>query len=335
MGTDPHTHSSMHALVVLALGLACANALVPYAYNGYAGHAFPGYAYPGYAGHAYAGYGYPAYAHAAVAAPVEVEEKAVEVAPLSYTHHAAPYAYAAPAYAPYAAPAYAHPAAPAYAPTYASQYHSQDEYGQASYGYAQPGQAKSEVRDHFGNVAGSYYYINPEGKRVEVSYTAGVDGFKVHSNDLPVAPVHNVELPVAPVDTGVAPEPVQDTPEVAAAKAAHLELLAAADAEHAGDRKKRDTTVVAARYGVPHHGFGYSFGYPAYGYSHLGYAAPYARYGYHGYAAAPYAHHAAPVAVAPLAHHAATYAAPAVAHREATLTRVILNPGHAESYRVD
>merc|ERR1712080_608984 len=126
MGTDPHTHSSMHALVVLALGLACANALVPYAYNGYAGHAFPGYAYPGYAGHAYAGYGYPAYAHAAVAAPVEVEEKAVEVAPLSYTHHAAPYAYAAPAYAPYAAPAYAHPAAPAYAPTYASQYHSQE-----------------------------------------------------------------------------------------------------------------------------------------------------------------------------------------------------------------
>merc|ERR1712139_221745 len=138
--TNPtaHTHTpySMHALIVLALSLACANAAyLPY--TGYAGYA--GYGYP-----AYAGYGYPGYA---AVAPVEVEEKAVEVAAV------APYAYAAPAYAP--APV------PAYAPTYASQYHSQDEFGQASYGYAQPGQAKSEVRDAYGNVAGSYYYINP------------------------------------------------------------------------------------------------------------------------------------------------------------------------------
>merc|ERR1712139_32241 len=269
--TNPtaHTHTpySMHALIVLALSLACANAAyLPY--TGYAGYA--GYGYP-----AYAGYGYPGYA---AVAPVEVEEKAVEVAA------PAPYAYAAPAYAP--APV------PAYAPTYASQYHSQDEFGQASYGYAQPGQAKSEVRDAYGNVAGSYYYINPEGKRVEVSYTAGVDGFKVHSNDLPVAPTADLELPVAPVYdgvapvapvyTGVAPEPVQDTPEVAAAKAAHLELLAAANAaapaeEETSERKKRSTVAVAP-HGFPYHGFGYSFGYPAYGYAapyaHAAYAAP-------------------------------------------------------------
>merc|ERR1712139_737555 len=312
--TNPtaHTHTpySMHALIVLALSLACANAAyLPY--TGYAGYA--GYGYP-----AYAGYGYPGYA---AVAPVEVEEKAVEVAAV------APYAYAAPAPYAYAAPAYAPAPVPAYAPTYASQYHSQDEFGQASYGYAQPGQAKSEVRDAYGNVAGSYYYINPEGKRVEVSYTAGVDGFKVHSNDLPVAPTADLELPVAPVYdgvapvapvyTGVAPEPVQDTPEVAAAKAAHLELLAAANAaaaEEPAERKKRSIPAVAY-HGVPHHGFGYSFGYPAYGYTH------------HAYAAAPYAHHAASVA------HASTYAAPAVVGREATLTRTILNPGHAEAYR--
>merc|ERR1712033_24168 len=166
--------------------------------------------------------------------------------PLAYTHHG------------YAGPYAAHHAH--HVPTYASQYHSQDEFGQASYGYAQPGQAKSEVRDAYGNVHGSYYYINPEGKKVEVSYTAGVDGFKVHSNDLPVAPTADLELPVAPVYdgvapvapvyTGVAPEPVQDTPEVAAAKAAHLELLAAANAaEEPAERKKRDTTAVA------YHGF--------------------------------------------------------------------------------
>merc|ERR1712172_250295 len=52
----------------------------------------------------------------------------------------------------------------------------------------------------------------------------------VHVYDLPVAPVHEYVLPVAPVYDGVAPAPVEDTPEVAAAKAAHLALLAGAEA---------------------------------------------------------------------------------------------------------
>merc|ERR1712168_1156293 len=193
------------------------------------------------------------------------------LAPHGYLGHAAYGHHGVAAYAPVAHAAYAAPAHHGYAPTYASQYHSQDEYGQASYGYAAPHQAKHEVRDHYGNVAGSYSYVNPEGKVVEVAYTAGVNGFQVHSNDLPVAPVADLALPVAPVYTGVAPEPVQDTPEVAAAKAAHLELLAAA-----GDRKKR--SVAAIHHGFPYshvpyaHGYGYSFGYPAYPYAHHGYA---------------------------------------------------------------
>jgi len=237
----------------------------------------------------------------------------------------------------YAGYPYAHPAYSPYG--YASQYHSQDLYGHAAYGFAAPHQAKHEVRDHAGNVAGSYSYVDAEGKLIKATYTAGVDGFKIHSNNLPVAPVADLELPVAPVytgvapvDTGVAPEPVQDTPEVAAAKAAHLELLAAANAaDEPAERKKRSTTAVAplaVAHGFPYHGFGYSFGYPAYGYAHhgYGYAAP------HAYAAPVYAHVAAPV---PAVARAATYAAPAVVGREATLTRVILNPGHAESYRVD
>merc|ERR1712061_154079 len=62
-----------------------------------------------------------------------------------------------------------------------------------------------------------------------------------------VAPTFNPEPLVAPVFTGVAPEPVQDTPEVAEAKAAHLALLEAANAE----RKRRsadeeEAAVVAA-----------------------------------------------------------------------------------------
>merc|ERR1712055_307618 len=249
------TNTTMNTLIVLTALVACAAAqyLAPHGYLGHAAyghHGMGAYAAPAH-------HGYAAPAHHGYVAPA---------------HHG----YVAPAHHGYAAPAHH-----GYAPTYASQYHSQDEYGQASYGYAAPGQAKSEVRDAYGNVAGSYSYVNPEGKLIEVSYTAGADGFKVNSNDLPVAPVADLELPVAPVYTGVAPEPVMDTPEVAAAKAAHLELLAAA-----GSRKKR--SVAAVHHGFPYahapyaHGFGYSFAYPAYPYAHHGYA--HHGYGHHGFA---------------------------------------------------
>lgn len=99
-----------------------------------------------------------------------------------------------------------------------AQYHAQDEFGQARFGYAHPGQAANNMRDAFGNQMGSYSYINPEGKQVMVSYTADSRGFRVLSNDLPVAPVANL----------LAPLPVQDTPEVAQAKATHMAALAAA-----------------------------------------------------------------------------------------------------------
>ncbi|KAK4029353.1 hypothetical protein OUZ56_022351 [Daphnia magna] len=90
-----------------------------------------------------------------------------------------------------------------------SQYHAQDEMGQARFGYAFPGQASSNYRDAMGNQIGSYAYFNPDGKEVRVAYTADHRGFRVLSNDLPVAPVANlVQVP--------------DTIEVAQAKAAHM-----------------------------------------------------------------------------------------------------------------
>jgi hypothetical protein len=95
----------------------------------------------------------------------------------------------------------------------APQYHAQDELGQASFGYAHPGQAASNLRDGFGNQIGSYAYINPEGKDVRVSYTADSRGFRVQSNDLPVAPVVQLR---------------QYTAEVAKAKADHATAAAAA-----------------------------------------------------------------------------------------------------------
>jgi hypothetical protein len=213
----------------------------------------------------------------------------------------------------------AYPVAYGYPSYTATQYHAQDELGQASFGYAHPGQAASNLRDGFGNQIGSYAYINPEGKEVRVSYTADSRGFRVLSNNLPVGPVDN-SVPVqdtpevvaakadhaaavAAAKSGVAPvvalpAPVQDTPEVVAAKADHAAAVAAA--------KAAATPAVRAKRQV----FGYG-------------AAPFA---YPGYAVSPYAYSVAAPAV---------YAAPAVPVREATLTKTILNPGHATAYRVD
>jgi len=213
----------------------------------------------------------------------------------------------------------AYPVAYGYPAYSATQYHAQDELGQASFGYSHPGQAATNLRDGFGNQIGSYAYINPEGKEVRVSYTADSRGFRVLSNDLPVAPVANLVAPVQVEDTpevakakadhavavtaaksGVAPvapvfalpSPVQDTPEVAAAKAEFaVKFAAAKDAATPAVRAKRQVF-----------GFG---------------ATP---FGYPGYAVSPYAY---------------TVAAPAMPVREATLTNTILTPGHAVAYRVD
>lgn len=72
---------------------------------------------------------------------------------------------------------------------------------------------------------GSYAYIDPEGREIRVSYIADENGFRIVSNDQ-VAPV----LSPAPV---VHAQPLsgnylQETPEVAAARAAHMAALAAA-----------------------------------------------------------------------------------------------------------
>ncbi|XP_071455038.1 cuticle protein 7-like [Hetaerina americana] len=153
---------------------------------------------------------------------------------LPYSHGiAAPYAYNVAPYAYHGALATK------------SQYHAQDEFGQASYGHATHDQAHSAVRDAFGGVSGSYSYVNPEGKIVEAHYTAdAVHGFRVASNDLPVAPA----VPVAPVYPElVGPEPVQDTPEVVAARAEHL-------AAHAEAKSRSRRQAILSPFAYAHHG---------------------------------------------------------------------------------
>ena len=89
-----------------------------------------------------------------------------------------------------------------------SQYHAQDEFGAAKYGYANPNSAKQETRDAYGNVVGAYSYVDATGISKHVSYVADANGFRVTAaNNLPIAPAH--------------------TPEVAAATSAHLSAKAA------------------------------------------------------------------------------------------------------------
>merc|ERR1739844_548116 len=240
---------------------------------------------------------------------------------------------------PYAAPVAA-PIAPS------SQFQAQDEFGNLQYGYANINSQKHEVGNTYGGVQGSYSYVDANGVVQTTNYIADHLGFRVqatnlpvaaaapevalpvapvfegkqpeHMYELPVAPVHEYTLPVAPVYEGVAPEAVVDTPEVAAAKAEHLALVAAASAERKRRSTPADTEVLEAA--------------PVLATAPIvAPVAPLAGYGYAGLPAAGYGYaglHVAP-AVAPAA---VVASAPVTA--EAELHTVKLNPGHAVAYRV-
>merc|ERR1712020_820639 len=141
-----------------------------------------------------------------------------------------------------------------------NQFQSQDEFGNLAFGYANPHSAKQEVGNTYGGVTGSYSYTDANGLVQTVNYIADGLSFRVAATNLPVAPavpeveplvaptfnpeplvapVFNPEPLVAPVYSGVAPEPVQDTPEVAEARAAHLAAVEAAKAETV-ERRRRD-----------------------------------------------------------------------------------------------
>ncbi|XP_012233098.2 uncharacterized protein [Linepithema humile] len=85
----------------------------------------------------------------------------------------------------------------------------QDSLGQYSFGYSAPGSARSEVRTANGATRGTYSYIDETGVIQTTQYIAdGEHGFQVIATNLPQAPL-----------------PVQDTPEVVAARTAHLQAL--------------------------------------------------------------------------------------------------------------
>merc|ERR1711962_1491881 len=181
-------------------------------------------------------------------------------APVAYSAAVAPAAVAPAVVAPAAyAPAYNNYAVP-HAPIQ-SQYHSQDELGQYSFGYSGGPSNRAETRDAYGNVRGSYTYIDSNGQPQTQHYVADALGFRVSGTNLPVAPSvpesAALVAPVAPavpaVPALVGPAPVQDTPEVVKAREEFLALYneAAAAAAAAPDaRKKRSVGSVAVHSAV-------------------------------------------------------------------------------------
>nr|CAA03880.1 cuticular protein [Tenebrio molitor] len=138
----------------------------------------------------------------AVAAPV-AHTVATHAVAAPVTHAVATHAVAAPVAHAVAAPIVAAPV------VQKTQYHAQDELGQASYGHSEPLQVHNAVQDAAGNKVGSYSYVAPNGQVIAANYVADGLGYRVASNALPVGPG---AVPVAPADT----------PEVVAARIAHL-----------------------------------------------------------------------------------------------------------------
>jgi len=234
-------------------------------------------------------------------------------------------------------------------PAPSSQFHAQDEFGQFSFGHAGGPSARTEARNAYGVTTGSYQYIDANGLLQTVNYIADpVNGFRVAGTNLPVAAVAPAVTPLAaPVFDLPLPVAVEDTAEVAAAKAefaAAYDAAAAAAAAAPEERKRRAADEVAAAPAVLPYPYAGAYGLGAGLFGGVYAAAPGAIVANIAHAvptvAATYA--AAPLAAAPAlaaAPLAATYAAAPLAaaapSREAVLTTVKLNPGHAISYRVD
>lgn len=68
-----------------------------------------------------------------------------------------------------------------------SQYHSQNELGQAAYGHSEPLQTHNAIQDAAGNKAGSFSYVDPSGRVLTTDYVADENGYRVASNAFPIA----------------------------------------------------------------------------------------------------------------------------------------------------
>ncbi|XP_072160323.1 LOW QUALITY PROTEIN: uncharacterized protein [Bemisia tabaci] len=205
--------------------------------------------------------------------------------------------------------------APYYPYTVTSQYHSQDELGQYTYGHSGGPSAKHETKTADGITQGGYSYIDAYGLLQSVSYVSDpVNGFRAAGTNFPMPVPAFVAHPAAPgavvpIAEAVAPA---ETPEVVAAKAHLFNEQAAAVAKLAHSRRRRSAVLpyaaaLPAALPVAHAAYPYAYAAPAVRYAAPAVAAPAVTYAA-PYAAAPAVAYAAPAVAAP----AVAYAAPAV-----------------------
>lgn len=104
----------------------------------------------------------------------------------------------------YATKAIYNPYVPAIYGHIGSQYHSQDNLGQYTYGYTGPLSSKTETRTSDGVTRGGYSYIDGNGIVQSVHYIAdAAHGFRVAATNLPVGPSNHVGS--VPVEASSAP----------------------------------------------------------------------------------------------------------------------------------
>ncbi|XP_071537564.1 uncharacterized protein [Panulirus ornatus] len=96
-----------------------------------------------------------------------------------------------------------------------TQYNSQDEFGQYAFGYNGGFNNRAEIRDAFGNVRGSYNYLDADGNVQTQHYVADALGYRVQGTNLPEA---------------IAAEYLEYAEDVAAARADHMAAHEAAAA---------------------------------------------------------------------------------------------------------
>lgn len=119
-----------------------------------------------------------------------------------------------------------------------SQYHVQDHLGQYNYGYNNELSSKVEAKTSDGITRGAYRYLDGNGQVQDVAYQADDNGFQiVRATNLP-APTEPLPVPAVEI-----PQPVEDTPEVVAARIAHLAAVEEAIQRNAAADSAEDNSI--------------------------------------------------------------------------------------------
>ncbi|XP_057365747.1 cuticle protein 7-like [Daphnia carinata] len=158
-----------------------------------------------------------------------------------------------------------------------SQYHAQNELGQYAFGHQDPNQVRSETKDAFGIVRGSYSYANPDGSIVTNNYVADENGFRssLAPSNGPLLPLVGKapKLPIShvPIAVAAAPVPVATAPVHVVAPTASVKVEQPTVVQFAGGHV---APVATAPLGINPYGYAYA-PYPYSSYHYAPHVSPY------------------------------------------------------------